>query len=356
MIGSNSIRRPATVADVARRAGVGKSTASRALGGYGAVSEEVRNRVLSAAEELDYRPNELARSMNTGRSHSIGVIVGDVENPYFSVALRGISDTARAAGYDVILANTSERLTEERDAVRFFLDKRVDAVIVALASNYDTEHLHAVLDASRPLVLLDRQADELGAVGVRVRIAPAAAQATEMLVNLGHQRIAFISALKTDGDRFSGVETAVSSVSDRLSGLIGALQANGIAIDPDLIRYLAIGETETGAIIDEMLRMADPPTAMLASDATVALNVLIALRARGLRVPQDISVIAFDDSPWARISDPPLTGITHPIYDVGVATAKAALRLIEGLAAPSQEFDAVLTIRESHGEVRASTG
>ncbi|SJN16777.1 Transcriptional regulator, LacI family [Microbacterium esteraromaticum] len=102
--------------------------------------------------------------------------------------------------------------------------------------------------------------------------------------------------------------------------------------------------------------MADPPTAMLASDATVALNVLIALRARGLRVPQDISVIAFDDSPWARISDPPLTGITHPIYDVGVATAKAALRLIEGLAAPSQEFDAVLTIRESHGEVRASTG
>lgn len=348
---SSPLRRQATVADVARRAGVGKSTASRALGGYGAVSDEVRERVLSAAEELGYRPNELARSMNTGRSRTIGVVVGDVENPYFSVALRGISDTARAAGYDVVLANTSERLDDERDAVRFFLDKRVDAMIVSPASGYDTDHLAAVLDASRPLVLLDRRADDLESVGVRVRIAPAAAQAAELLIGLGHRRIAFISALTTDGDRFNGLETAVSSVSDRLSGLVGTLQANGIPVDPDLIRYHAVSEAETDAIVGELLGLADPPTALLASDATVALNVLIALRARRLRVPHDLSVIAFDDSPWARISDPPLTGITHPIYDVGVTAAKAALRLIDGMSVSSQEFDAVLTLRESHGPV-----
>ncbi|VXB34957.1 conserved hypothetical protein [Microbacterium sp. 8M] len=356
MTASRSLPRQATVADVARRAGVGKSTASRALGGYGAVSEEVRDRVLAAAEELGYRPNELARSMNTGRSRTIGVVVGDVENPYFSVALRGISDTARAAGYDVVLANTSERLADERDAVRFFLDKRVDAMIVSPATSYDTEHLVTVLEASRPLVLLDRRVDSVDAVGVRVRIAAAAAQATELLIGLGHRRIAFVSALTTDGDRFSGLETAVSSVSDRLAGLVGALQSNGIAVDPDLIRYLAVDEAETAAIIDELLGMADPPTAILASDATVALNVLIALRSRRLSVPRDISVIAFDDSPWARISDPPLTGITHPIYEVGVTAAKAALRLIDGTSVSSQEFDAELTLRESHGRPKGVKG
>lgn len=343
-----SALRQATVADVARRAGVGKSTASRALGGYGAVSDEVRERVLAAAEELGYRPNELARSMNTGRSRTIGVVVGDMENPYFSVALRGISDTARNAGYDVVLANTSERLKDERDAVRFFLDKRVDAMIVAPASRYDVEHLRSVLGASRPLVLLDRRADDLAAIGVRVRIAPAAFEATELLIGLGHRRIAFISALMTDGDRFSGIETGVSSVSDRLTGVVGALEANGIPVDPDLIRYRADSEASTAAITDDLLASEDPPTALLASDATVALNVLIALRSRGRRVPQDVSVIAFDDSPWARISEPPLTGITHPIYDAGTAAARAALALLDGISATSTDLDASLTVRESH--------
>ena len=229
--------REVTVADVARKAGVGKSTASRALGAYGAVSAEVRLRVLAAAEDLNYRPNEVARTMNTGRSRTIGVIVGDIENPYFSVAIRGISDAANEAGYDVILANTSENLEAEVHAVRVFLDKRVDAIIAAPSSAYEVQHLRDIHAPGRPLVLLDRKIAGLDAVPVEVRIAPAAHEATSALVALGHRRIAYISALTTDGERFSGFPLGISSVEDRLRGILRALEESGISLDSELIRF-----------------------------------------------------------------------------------------------------------------------
>lgn len=340
--------RDVTVADVAKRAKVGKSTASRALGGYGSVSEEVRDRVLAAADELGYRPNELARSMNTGRSRTLGVIVGDITNAYFSVAMRGISDAARKADYDVILANTSESLEAERHAVRVFLDKRVDAIIVAPSTAYEFTHLNAVRDSGRPLVLLDRRIRDLSAATVHVSIAPAAREATSMLLDLGHRRIGFISALQTDGDRYRDLTTGVSSVTDRLTGFLEALSARSIEPDAHLIRYGAVDEPRTADVAREMMSLAEPPTAIIASDSNVAIDVLLALRALERRVPEDVSVIAFDDAPWARVSDPPLTAITHPIYEAGVAAATTALRLIDGVAPPRVELAARLTLRDSH--------
>lgn len=348
-------QRDMTVADVAERAGVGKSTASRALGGYGSVSEDVRDRVLAAADELGYRPNELARSMNTGRSRTLGVIVGDITNPYFSVAMRGISDAARRADYDVILANTSENLEAERHAVRVFLDKRVDALIVAPSTSYEFEHLDAVRQSGRPLVLLDRRIAGLAAHAVQVRIAPAAREATTMLLALGHRRIGFVSALQTDGDRYQELETGVSSVTDRLAGFIEALATRSIDPDPQLIRYGAVDEESTTRILRNMITLADPPTAVIASDSNVAIDVLLGLETLERRVPEDVSVIAFDDAPWARVSDPPLTALTHPIYDAGVAAATTALRLIDGLVPPRVELAARLTERSSHAAPAAAS-
>ena len=135
-----------------------KAQAARALGNYGAVSDDVRERVLAAAEELAYRPDELARSMNTGKSHTIGVVVGDIENPHFGLATRGITDTAKKSGFNVILINTDEDTGAEIDAVRVLLDKRVDGLIVAPASSVETQHLQRVHESGRPLVLLDRKA------------------------------------------------------------------------------------------------------------------------------------------------------------------------------------------------------
>ena len=344
--------RDVTVADVALRAGVGKSTASRALGAYGSVSPDVRQRVLAAAKELNYRPNEVARAMNTGRSRTLGVIVGDIENPYFSLAMRGITDAASAAGYDVILANTSEDLETETHAVRVFLDKRVDAVIAAPSSAYAVDHLRDVRASGRPLVLLDREVPGLAASSARVHIAPAAREATATLVQLGHRRIAYLSALLTDGEQFSGFPLGISSVEDRLRGILDALEGAGIVPDPALLRFRASTSERVAAAIDELLRLPEPPTAVLASDSTIARHVMLALRERGVRVPDDLSLIVLDDFPWAPLVSPPLTVVAQPIYEVGLAAGRAALDAIEGRPSAIPPLEAKLILRSSHGPRR----
>jgi len=346
--------RAVTVADVARRAGVSKATAARALGDYGAVSDSVRERVQAAAEELDYRPNELARSMNTGKSKTIGVIVGDIENGYFGLAMRGISDTAKAAGYDVILINTSEDVQAEVDAVRVLLDKRVDGLIVAPASSFETEHLRRVDESGRPLVLLDRRVPGLEAVSVEVDIAPSAEKATSTLLDAGHTRIAFVSALQTEGEGYSDdLVLRVSSVTDRLAGIVRALRARGIDPSPDLIRFNAQGAQRTRAVTEDLLDLEDPPTAILASDSLIALDVLRALKDRGLRVPDDLSFVMFDDFDWAALTAPPLTVVAQPIYDVGVAAATILLRRLAGLPHHdvTARLPATLVLRDSVGPV-----
>ncbi len=146
---------------VARKAGVSKATAARVLGGYGTVSDRVREVVTAAARALGYRTNELARSMTTGRSGSIGVVVGDIENPFFSLAVRGITDVARQAGFTVILSNSGEDIDAEKAAIRTLLSKRVDGLIVSPAKDDDVEHLHEAVRSGLPLVLLDRGSDTL---------------------------------------------------------------------------------------------------------------------------------------------------------------------------------------------------
>ena len=145
-----SVRPSVTVADVARAAGVSKATAARVLGGYGTVSDKVREKVLAVAKSLDYRPNELARSMTTGRSGAIGVVVGDIENPFFSAAVRGITDVARAAGFTVILANSGEDIAAERDAIRTLMARRVDGLIVTPSRSREIDHLRDVQRTGRP--------------------------------------------------------------------------------------------------------------------------------------------------------------------------------------------------------------
>lgn len=351
MVNASRRKRDVTVADVAERAGVAKATASRALGGYGQVSDVNREKIFAAAAALGYRPNELARSMNTGRTKTIGIIVGEIENVYFSLATRGISDAAREAGYDVILINTDESVQKEIDAVRVLLDKRVDSVIVSPASAYETGHLQDILDSGRPLVLLDRNVDGITAPSVETEMTAATEAATRMLLDAGHRRIAFVSALHTDGPRFTGLPLGVSSVTQRISGLTAALDRAGVAVDPRLIRFRADGAAATRAVVSELLELADPPTAFIASDGPITLNVLRALRERGLRCPADVSLIGFDDLDWSALVDPPLTVIGQPIYEIGREAALVALRQMGVEAPPPAEtpFAAELIVRSSVG-------
>ncbi|TLM87095.1 LacI family DNA-binding transcriptional regulator [Pseudarthrobacter sp. NamE5] len=354
MSSNNSRRRDVTVADVAKAANVSKAQAARALGNYGAVSDDVRERVLAAAEELSYRPNELARSMNTGKSHTIGVVVGDIENPHFGLATRGITDTAKKSGYNVILVNTDEEQAAEVDAVQILLDKRVDGLIVAPASSTETEHLQSVYESGRPLVLLDRAANGLAAETVAVNTAGISYESTVHLLDSGHRRIAFISTLKSDSPFKAETQVDSSQISERLDGMFRAFSDKGLAFPHDLVRLNAGDADSIQKITRELLRMPDPATVVVASDGLIALSVLGAIQDLGLSIPEDVSFLMYDDFAWTRLTTPPLTVIAQPVYEMGVAAANALLRQIQGRKASgtAPAFEARLIHRGSVGPAK----
>jgi LacI family transcriptional regulator len=324
-------KRLITVQDVAREAGVSKATAARVLGGYGPTSPTVREKVLAAAQQLGYQANELARSMTTGRSGTIGVIVGDVENPYFGQAVRGISDVATAAGFDVILANSGEDLEKERAAVRVFLGKRVDGLIITPARITDSEHLEEVQQSGRPLVLLDRYIPSLDVDTVITDDRAAASAATRILLAAGHRRIGYVSATDCDEPAYKGPhQIHLSTVLDRIEGFLDAATNAGIRGSEG---YIRLGVKRSGTarkIISDLLSLPAPPTAILASDNVVALEVFKTVRALGLSIPSDLSLIAFHDADWTSVTSPPITVVAQPSFELGMESAKVLIKRVRG--------------------------
>ncbi|MDQ0392059.1 LacI family DNA-binding transcriptional regulator [Labrys monachus] len=324
-------RRAVTVADVARAAQVSKAAAARALGGYGSVSDAVKQRVLEAAGRLDYRPNELARTMATGRSGTIGVIVGDIENPFFGSAVRGISDLAAASGFDVILSNSSETPSAEKASTRVFLAKRVDGLIVAPATMHDGAHLADALGQGCPLVLLDRDVPGLPVDVALIDDQAAAREATGLLIASGHRRLAYITATSVVDGRYSDTgQIVLTTVQNRIAGFREAAAAAGLAESDLRIRLGASTTAQSQEILLELLRAPDRPTAILSSDSKIALEVFRAARAVGLAVPRDLSLITFDDAGWTSAVSPTVTVVSQPSYRLGYAAARMLIERIGG--------------------------
>ena len=324
-------RRPPTIIDVANAAGVGRSTASRVMSGQTGVKPATREKVLEAAEKLGYSPNPLAQGMLSGRTHTLGVVLADVENPFFAQATRAITDTARGLGYDIILANTDEHLQAEQAAVRLMLDKRVDGIVVSPTSSLQLEHLRRALQTV-PVVLIDRKAPALGVDTVVIDNYSAAFRATQLLTNLGHIRIAIAS----NATRATPDTPYISSVAERFDGVRAALRAAGIALDPDLFWIGGWGSVPQPAAIARLTRHTRP-TAVLATDSLVALSTLSAARRAGLRVPDDLSLVTFDNSPWSEAFSPALSVISQPVSELGAMATRLLIERAEGYAGPPRE-------------------
>jgi LacI family transcriptional regulator len=327
----------ATVPDVARAAGVSTATAGRALGGYGSVSAATQERVLAAAAELGYRANSLARSMITGVTHTLGVVLADIENPFFYGALRGITDTAREHGFDVLLANTDEDPGAERKALTTLIERRVEGLIICAAHGEDRSHLRSATAGGPPIVLLDRRVAGLHADSVGLDNRKAAFAATQRLIDLGHRRIAIVTGgpprvlpmLRRPGMR--GVENiTVTTLGVRAAGYRDAMLAAGI--EP-LSEYLTAGgfrRDDAAATVIELLRLDQPPTAILAFDSILSLGALMAFRALGVRCPDDVSLLGFDDAEWAEVVSPPLSVVAQPVYEIGSRACDLLVRRVEG--------------------------
>src|SRR5713101_8060895 len=222
-------RRGPTALDVARAAGVAHATAARVLGNYSSVSPAVRERVLHAAEQLGYRPNRLARSMVTGLTQTIGVVIANIEDQFFARLVRGVADEAREAGFELVLANSDDDVEEERSAVRLLTERQVDGLIVAPCAIDDFDHLAELQLYGMPFVLLDRRIDGLQVDAVLIDGVQAAEEAVGFLLALGHRRIAIVTdvadgAASTVNLGFVGQPPTVAA---RLAGYLSSLNQAG---------------------------------------------------------------------------------------------------------------------------------
>jgi DNA-binding LacI/PurR family transcriptional regulator len=326
-----------SVVEVAREAGVSTATAARALGGYGSVSARARDAVTAAADRLGYRANGLARSMITGLTHTLGVLVSDIENPFFSRALRGIADVAHEAGYQVLLVNTDEDQEIERGALTVLTERRVDGLVVVPADARDRDALQQVIDAGIPVVLLDRTVHGVAADTVGIDNRAAARDATRRLLELGHQDVSLFTGAPESMQRaltrpgLRGVERLTgTTVGTRAAGYRDALVAAGITPRPELVSAEGFRREDAAAAVRRLMALPRPPTAILALDSLLALGVLQGLREAGLRCPADVSLIGFDDADWADVISPPLTVVAQPVYDLGAEACRLLLERIGG--------------------------
>ncbi|MBX4994200.1 LacI family transcriptional regulator [Rhizobium binae] len=347
-------KRSVTVADVAKAAKVSKATAARVLGGYGVVSDKIRDQVVAAAAALEYRPNELARSMSTGRSGIIGVVVGDIENAFFSLAVRGISDMARLAGFNVIIANSGEQLDAEKSAVDLLIGKRVDGLIVTPARCDSVDHLRHVRRAGVPLVLFDRNIPELEVDAVTGDDREAAIAATRFMVEQGHRRLAYVSAMEAEGGSLADIgRISNSAVRERVEGFVSVLTEAGL---PSPVHYVRLGATDqpqTDYVVQRLLLDPSPPTALLASDSLVGLRIFKSLQSLGLSIPKDISMISFLDADWTSVTVPPITVVDQRVYEMGKLAGERLIARIEQipLAAERLRISTSLVIRGSVARV-----
>src|SRR4051794_12888182 len=328
-----------TVADVAKAAGVSFATAARALGGYGHVSAKARAKVDAAAAELGYRRNDVARALASGSTRSVGLVVGDIENPFFATVSRGVADVLEPEGYTLLLANSDEDPAREARAIEA-LRTQVDGLLIAPAASTGADRTR---DPGKPLVLLDRTVTGLSVDCVTVENAAGAARAVEHLVERGHRRIGLVT---------SGAGS--SSTAQRIKGYRSALKKAGIPADE---RWMALNPHFTAAGAHEAaLAMLSAgrrtrPTAVFTTDNFMTHGLWLAARELALRIPEDLAVAAFDDIDWLTLVDPPVTAIVQPVIELG---REAGRLLLRRLAEPDARVRKVrlatsLVVRASSG-------
>jgi LacI family transcriptional regulator len=320
-------KRGATLADVAEVAGVSASTASRALNGRGELAESTRAAVIEAAARLDFRPSAVARSLRTRTTFTVGFVVPDVASPFYAAALKGAQGALEEAGYRVMLMDSEQSETGEVVALRTLLDQRVDGLLVA-TTGLSPKRFHEVTGgAETPCVFFDSLVERAGAGSVALDNEPGIRLLVEHLVEHGHERIAILAG-----------SLAETSGAERLRAFRKAMRRHGLALRGSYERHCRWSVESARAASDELLDLAVPPTAVVASSAELALGCLAACRARGVSLPDELALVCFDDPYFGDLLEPPLTAIGYDPAEVGRV---AASLLVEAIQDGEQPYRAV---------------
>ena len=332
-----------TIKDIAQAAGVSISTVSNVLNNRtDAMTEQTLERVLAVMDDLDYRPNLMARSLVTRRTATIGVVIAEIETPLFLQALSFMEPIAREAGYNLLMLRAFNP-EDEQQAIRVSAAKQVDGLIFLSVSQYtDDEHLGELRRLDIPTVFVNRTTIHSDFDHINWNDTDGVDQATEHLIRLGHRRIAHLRGPLT---RKSGA--------NRLEGYRRALERNGLPYREAYIRpgdYTATPEQWQQSTL-ELLALSPRPTAIIASDDIVATVVLKTIHRAGLRVPQDMAVIGFDDHFFSAYLDPALTTVRLPILEAGQRAVEMVLDRLDTQRTEVEhvKLPCALIVRESCG-------
>ncbi|MGB3153358.1 MAG: LacI family DNA-binding transcriptional regulator [Chitinophagaceae bacterium] len=311
-----------TIKDIARALGLSTSTVSRALRDSYEISPETKKLVLEYAEKNNYHPNPIALSLKERRSRSIGVIVCEIANSYFSQVINGIESIAYNNGYNVIIAQSRESFDRELLNLQYLTSRSIDGLIISISTETkDFSYLKELHQKGMPIVFFDRIVSEIETHKVIADNYKGAYDATAHLIHCGYRRIATVSNPEL-----------VSITKERLAGYKAALRDNGIEVDDSLIKYCQHGGmivTEVEEVVKELFELHQKPDAIFASADKLTTGCLRIIRTMGLKVPNDIGLIGFSNTDLTELLDPPLSVIKQPAFEMGEVAMNLLLQLIE---------------------------
>ncbi len=332
-----------TINDVAKQAGVAPITVSRVINNSGYISQETRGRVEQAISVLGYVPNALARGLRSKRTNTLALVMTDITNPFFTSIARGVEDVASESGFSVIYCNTDESESEEYKYAQILAQKKVDGIIIVPAcSQSKTVEFFQALDI--PVVLLDRRIPEVQIDTVRCDSIAGAYKLVKLLLGLGHKRITMISG-----------QRGVSTAEDRAIGYHRAMTEAGLE-EYEQVYFGSFTQDSGYELAQKALTSPDPPTAFVGANNFITIGIMKALRNQKLRVPEDITLVGFDDLPLPLFIDEPfLTVAVQPAYEMGKKVAELLLHRLVGKA-PDECQEVILPIeiiqRKSSGPVK----
>ena len=329
-----------TIKDVAAHAHVSWATVSRVLNNNPSVDGALRSRVLEAVQSLGYHPNPAARRLRARSSDVVGLLISDIQNPFYLSIIRGVEDAAHTHQLSVVLCNSDEDQPKQQRYLRVMEAERVGGIIIAPTTNTDAAALDRLSRAGIPIVVLDRLIGGLTSDAIKVNNVQGALEAVQHLIGLGYRRIGMV-----------GGPLHLTTGRERLQGYRDAHQQAGLPVDENLIRYGDFRAESGYRLTLDLVASAPRPDAIFVCNNLMTLGALRALRESSLRVPDDMPVLGFDDMPWSSELSSPLTAVSQPTFELG---QEAVNLLLRRLAEPDAPFRTVvmqtrLIVRESCG-------
>jgi LacI family transcriptional regulator len=341
-------KKEVTIYDLAKELKYSPSTISRALNNHKSISQKTTKEIQKIAGQLGYRPNSIAASLRNNKSKTIGILIARINRPFIASLISGVEETARKAGYNVIISQSNDKYDNEITNAKALYDSRVSGLVVSLGmETKNTKHFKQFVDQNIPIVFVDRVPAEFNSYRVIIDNYTAGYRATQHLIDQGCKRIA----------HFAGAQH-LNVYKLRKKGYLDALRENNVEVAEDLIIDLETMSFEEGSEATKaLLNLPQPPDGLFSSNDTAAVSAILTAKAKGIKIPEELAIIGFNDDPMASVVEPALSTVSHPAMKMGEISAKRILdHSSKKLASDISEItmlDTEIIVRSSSNKINA---